>query len=143
MLKQRFADVEAERDELYDRFVRTIYDVQQKSGFKNLVLEKKLAALSETLEKKVRSSQEGQWVVNGETKTGQRAARRRNRSVQSIPVWCSSWWCASGNSQCLSDLGRPRCLCVIDSPFLHSADSAATQTLPGGTTQRGLAGVEP
>lgn len=56
VLKQRFADVEAERDELYDRFVRTIYDVQQKSGFKNLVLEKKLAALSESLEKKVRCS---------------------------------------------------------------------------------------
>jgi len=52
VLKQRFGDVEAERDELYDRFVRTIYDVQQKSGFKNLVLEKKLAALSESLEKK-------------------------------------------------------------------------------------------
>ncbi len=56
VLKQRFADVESERDELYDRFVRTIYDVQQKSGFKNLVLEKKLAALSDALEKKV-----GRW----------------------------------------------------------------------------------
>lgn len=61
VLKQRFADVEAERDELYDRFVRTIYDVQQKSGFKNLVLEKKLAALSESLEKKVRCSDSLRW----------------------------------------------------------------------------------
>jgi hypothetical protein len=62
VLKQRFADVEAERDELYDRFVRTIYDVQQKSGFKNLVLEKKLAALTESLEKKVRCRKIA-WVV--------------------------------------------------------------------------------
>jgi len=54
VLQQRFADVEAERDELYDRFVKTIYDVQQKSGFKNLLLEKKLAALDAQLETKVR-----------------------------------------------------------------------------------------
>jgi len=52
VLKQRFGDVEGERDDLYERFVKTIYDVQQKSGFKNIILEKKLAALGETLEKK-------------------------------------------------------------------------------------------
>lgn len=37
---------------MYDRFVKTIYDVQQKSGFKNLLLEKKLGTLMEQLEKK-------------------------------------------------------------------------------------------
>ena len=52
VLGQRFQQVESERDELYDRFVRSIYDVQQKSGFKNLLLEKKLGALKEQLEKK-------------------------------------------------------------------------------------------
>ncbi|EGD78773.1 growth arrest-specific protein 8 [Salpingoeca rosetta] len=52
VLKQRFAEVEGERDELYERFVKTIYDVQQKSGFKNIILEKKLSALAESLEKK-------------------------------------------------------------------------------------------
>eukprot|EP00730_Choanoeca_flexa_P019546 TRINITY_DN9553_c0_g1_i3.p1 TRINITY_DN9553_c0_g1~~TRINITY_DN9553_c0_g1_i3.p1 ORF type:complete len:479 (+),score=148.63 TRINITY_DN9553_c0_g1_i3:52-1488(+) len=52
VLQQRFSDVEGERDELYDRFVKTIYDVQQKTGFKNLLLEKKLAALDTQLEKK-------------------------------------------------------------------------------------------
>eukprot|EP01147_Barroeca_monosierra_P001769 gene1770-4881_t len=52
VIKQRFSDVESERDELYERFVKTIHDVQQKSGFKNLILEKKLTALSESLEKK-------------------------------------------------------------------------------------------
>jgi hypothetical protein len=36
-----------ERDELYNKFESTIYDVQQKSGFKNLLLEKKLEALTE------------------------------------------------------------------------------------------------
>jgi len=52
VLQQRFAAVEGERDELYDKFVATIYDVQQKSGFKNLLLEKKLTALGDQLEKK-------------------------------------------------------------------------------------------
>lgn len=52
VLQQRFAELEKERDELYNNFVKTIYDVQQKSGFKNLLLEKKLGALSEQLEKK-------------------------------------------------------------------------------------------
>lgn len=52
VLVQRFARVESERDELYDRFVKTIQDVQQKTGFKNLLLERKLGTLAEQLEKK-------------------------------------------------------------------------------------------
>ena len=34
--------VSQERDELFEKFESTIYDVQQKSGFKNILLEKKL-----------------------------------------------------------------------------------------------------
>ena len=41
-----------ERDELYKKFVKAIHDVQQKSNLKNLLLEKKLGALGDTLEKK-------------------------------------------------------------------------------------------
>ena len=41
-----------ERDELFEKFESTIYDVQQKSGFKNILLEKKLQAINESLEKK-------------------------------------------------------------------------------------------
>jgi hypothetical protein len=52
VLEQRFGAVEKERDELYDHFESTIYEVQQKSGFKNLLLEKKLDAQAESLEKK-------------------------------------------------------------------------------------------
>merc|ERR1711916_278653 len=52
VLEQRFAQVEAERDELYDKFVTTIHEVQQKSGFKNLLLEKKMSVLNDELEKK-------------------------------------------------------------------------------------------
>ncbi|KAG9352722.1 hypothetical protein JZ751_021136 [Albula glossodonta] len=52
VLEQRFSKVQEERDELYQKFTKAILEVQQKSGFKNLLLEKKLTALSETLEKK-------------------------------------------------------------------------------------------
>jgi growth arrest-specific protein 8 len=52
VLQQRFALVQKERDELYERFEATIYDVQQKTGFKNLLLEKKLDAMHKELEKK-------------------------------------------------------------------------------------------
>jgi hypothetical protein len=52
VLQQRFTQVQSERDELYEKFESTIYDVQQKSGFRNLLLEKKLTAVEETLEKK-------------------------------------------------------------------------------------------
>ena len=53
VLKQRFEQTQNERDELYGKFVKAIHEVQQKSNFKNLLLEKKLAALADTLEKKV------------------------------------------------------------------------------------------
>ena len=52
VLEQRFHHVEKERDELYEKFESTIYDVQQKSGFRNILLERKLTAINESLEKK-------------------------------------------------------------------------------------------
>mmetsp|Transcript_20706 Transcript_20706/g.61137 ORF Transcript_20706/g.61137 Transcript_20706/m.61137 type:complete len:510 (-) Transcript_20706:112-1641(-) len=52
VLGQRHSHVEKERDALYDKFEATIYDVQQKSGFKNILLERKLATVNETLEQK-------------------------------------------------------------------------------------------
>lgn len=44
--------VQQERDELYGKFTAAILEVQQKVGFKNLVLERKLQALSAAVEKK-------------------------------------------------------------------------------------------
>eukprot|EP00117_Sycon_ciliatum_P000196 scpid67620/ scgid6365/ Growth arrest-specific protein 8; Growth arrest-specific protein 11 len=52
VLTQRFKQTETERDDLYARFVSAIKDVQTKTGLKNLLLEKKLEVLSDTLEKK-------------------------------------------------------------------------------------------
>ncbi|KAJ8041751.1 Dynein regulatory complex subunit 4 [Holothuria leucospilota] len=52
VLEQRFEQLQKERDDLYSKFIKAIHEVQQKSGFKNLLLEKKLGALADTLEKK-------------------------------------------------------------------------------------------
>lgn len=52
VLEQRFEKTQDERDELYRKFVKAVHEVQQKSNFKNLLLEKKLGALADTLEKK-------------------------------------------------------------------------------------------
>ncbi|XP_058384576.1 dynein regulatory complex subunit 4 isoform X3 [Diceros bicornis minor] len=52
VLEQRFMKVQQERDELYQKFTAAILEVQQKVGFKNLVLERKLQALNTAVEKK-------------------------------------------------------------------------------------------
>lgn len=52
VLHQRFGQTQKERDELYSKFVKAIHEVQQKGSFKNLLLEKKLGALADSLEKK-------------------------------------------------------------------------------------------
>ncbi|KAJ8369261.1 hypothetical protein SKAU_G00092890 [Synaphobranchus kaupii] len=52
VLEQRFSKVQDERDEVYQKFTKAILEVQQKSGFKNLLLEKKLSALAKTLQRK-------------------------------------------------------------------------------------------
>eukprot|EP00026_Physarum_polycephalum_P007614 Phypoly_transcript_07678.p1 GENE.Phypoly_transcript_07678~~Phypoly_transcript_07678.p1 ORF type:complete len:511 (+),score=118.03 Phypoly_transcript_07678:41-1573(+) len=52
VLEQKFEQVQKERDDLYNKFVSSIYEVQQKSGLKNMLLEKKLETLSEALESK-------------------------------------------------------------------------------------------
>merc|ERR1712007_94440 len=50
VLQQQLTTVSAERDELYGKFQHAIYDVQRKSGLKNLILEKKIDAIEEALE---------------------------------------------------------------------------------------------
>ncbi|KAM9857040.1 dynein regulatory complex subunit 4-like [Aulostomus maculatus] len=52
MLLQAFEKVERERDELLKKQTEAILDVQQRCGLKELLLERKLATLTETLEKK-------------------------------------------------------------------------------------------
>jgi len=50
VLTQQLATTGRERDDLYTKFQHAIYDVQQKSGLKNLLLEKKIDTVEEALE---------------------------------------------------------------------------------------------
>ncbi|XP_029282015.1 dynein regulatory complex subunit 4-like [Cottoperca gobio] len=52
LLLQAFEKVQQERDDLLKKQTEAILDVQQRSGLKELLLERKLAALTETVEKK-------------------------------------------------------------------------------------------
>jgi growth arrest-specific protein 8 len=52
VLSQRFTKVEAERNELFAKFESSVQEVQQKTGLKKMLLEKKVEALNEALEKK-------------------------------------------------------------------------------------------
>ena len=48
----RIPQVQQERDELYRKFTAAVLEVQQKVGFQNLVLERKVQALAAVVEKK-------------------------------------------------------------------------------------------
>lgn len=52
VLLQRYEHLKKDKDRLFDAFQDAIYDVHQKSGLKNLLLEKKLTALKDELIKK-------------------------------------------------------------------------------------------
>eukprot|EP00833_Pecoramyces_ruminatium_P007282 jgi/Orpsp1_1/1181314/evm.model.c7180000076734.1 len=52
VLEQRFTQIQKERDDLYNQFIKRIISVQQKSGLKNIILENKVDSLKDNLEKK-------------------------------------------------------------------------------------------
>ncbi|RHY54678.1 hypothetical protein DYB34_002007 [Aphanomyces astaci] len=52
VLTQRFGQVQTEYHTLHGQFQTSIYDVQQKNGLKNLLLEKKLESMGDVLEQK-------------------------------------------------------------------------------------------
>ncbi|BFZ12738.1 hypothetical protein BsWGS_15777 [Bradybaena similaris] len=52
ILEQALKKTQLEKDELYQKFMVAVHEVQQKCSLRNLLLEKKLSALIATLEKK-------------------------------------------------------------------------------------------
>ena len=49
---QQFQYLEREKAELFDQFQQTVYEIHQKTGIRNLILEKKLETIQESLETK-------------------------------------------------------------------------------------------
>jgi hypothetical protein len=62
-LYQHLERVQKDRDDVYDKFSGSVYEVQQKSGLKNLLLEKKLDTINESLE--ITMAQVGELVMSG------------------------------------------------------------------------------
>ena len=79
VLEQRFHHVEKERNELFEKFESTIYDVQQKSGFKNILLERKLQVTRRLLYSLVEASD---TQMHPTRRQSMNPSRRRNRSFQ-------------------------------------------------------------
>lgn len=52
VLKQRYDALEYERNRMYDTFQDAVYDVQQKAGLRNILLEKRLAIIKEEIIKR-------------------------------------------------------------------------------------------
>ena len=52
VLEQRFQKLQAERNDLHSNFVSSVQEVVQKANFKKLLLERKVVALADSLEKK-------------------------------------------------------------------------------------------
>eukprot|EP00891_Asterochloris_glomerata_P006792 jgi/Astpho2/6792/fgenesh1_pm.00103_%23_10_t len=52
VLQQRLGNIQAERDALYSRFESSIYDVQQKTSARSMLLEKRISAMGDVLEQK-------------------------------------------------------------------------------------------
>lgn len=49
---QQFEYLRAERDKLFEQFHKTVYEIHQKTGLRNLILQKKLETIEESLETK-------------------------------------------------------------------------------------------
>lgn len=49
---QQFQYLEKEKKQLFDEFHRLVYEIHQKTGLRNLILEKKLETIQESLETK-------------------------------------------------------------------------------------------
>ena len=88
MLAQRFAKVEAERNELYERFEASIFELQQKTGLRGALLERKLEAAYEVLEKKESQLAEILAASNLDAPTLQ--------NVRTCPLRCQSPTSKSG-----------------------------------------------
>ncbi|XP_071764081.1 dynein regulatory complex subunit 4-like [Centroberyx gerrardi] len=91
VLQQTFSKVQLERDELYKRFTQAVQEVQQKTGFKNLLLERKLGALTDTLEKKeaqlyavLSASNMDQTALGGVTNKLEEALDSKNISIKDL-----------------------------------------------------------
>ncbi|KAI3353601.1 hypothetical protein L3Q82_020119 [Scortum barcoo] len=90
LLLQAFEKVQQERDELLKKQTEAILDVQQRSGLKELLLEKKLAALTEMVEKKEAQLCAALSASNADQTAGSSAANKLQEILESKQVTISA-----------------------------------------------------
>jgi hypothetical protein len=95
ILEQSHANVQQERDELYQKFERTIHDVQKKTTFKNQLLETKVGALHETIEKKdaqlreiMKVSKLDENTLGSITSTMEDVIEEKNKQIRDLQFDC-------------------------------------------------------
>uniref|UniRef100_A0A8P4G4L4 Dynein regulatory complex subunit 4 n=1 Tax=Dicentrarchus labrax TaxID=13489 RepID=A0A8P4G4L4_DICLA len=145
LLLQAFEKVQQERDELLKKQTEAILDIQQKSGLKELLLERKLAALTETLEKKEAQLCTALSVSNvDQTAVSNAAANKLEEILESKRAAISAFQCELARERqeyddllqtCrekLEDLSVP----LYDFPFRPS------EQILGGKTQVNNSGTQ-
>ncbi len=100
--------MQGERDELYERFEASIYEVAQKSGLKGALLERRLEAMSEQLEMKDAQLAEVLTAANLEPSALQ-VSLRHPVTVWAYAYPCRQWAMLTG--QCCFTVTEPMCLC--------------------------------
>ncbi|XP_054460841.1 dynein regulatory complex subunit 4-like [Anoplopoma fimbria] len=93
LLLQAFEKVQQERDELLKKQTEAILDIQQKSGLKQLLLERKLAALTETVEKKEAQLCAALSASNIDQTAGSRAANKLEEILESKQATIDAFQC--------------------------------------------------
>ncbi|KAI5084781.1 hypothetical protein GOP47_0000950 [Adiantum capillus-veneris] len=82
-LQQKFDEVTSERDELYKRFENGVFELQKKSNLKNLLIQRKVQVLEETLEKKDAQIGEVLAFANRDPNVIQHAKDNVNHTIDS------------------------------------------------------------
>ncbi|XP_074485992.1 dynein regulatory complex subunit 4-like [Sebastes fasciatus] len=93
LLLQASQKVQQERDDLLKRQTEAVLDVQQKSGLKELMLERKLSALTETVEKKEAQLCVALSASNVDQTAGSNPANKLEEIFESKQVTISALQC--------------------------------------------------
>lgn len=80
--QQRMEKMQEERDDLYNKFEQSVHNVQQKSGLKAMMLERKLGAVESQLERKEAQLGEVLKAANLDEETQEHVTRRLDEVLQ-------------------------------------------------------------
>ncbi|XP_024399532.1 dynein regulatory complex subunit 4 isoform X2 [Physcomitrium patens] len=83
VLQSRCEQLQAERDEIFSKFVSSVHDVQQKCGLQSMLLQRKVQVLGEKLEKKEAQLGTGE-VQGGVHSSAEKVLESKNNLIKSL-----------------------------------------------------------